>query len=200
MSRPATRLLTLLELLQERPGIGGRDIAAALDVDERTVRRYLHRLDELGIPVEATRGREGGYRLRPGHRLPPLMFSDDEAVAVVNALAGAPRSDAGSSALAKLRGVLPLGVQLRSAPEHVELGEEVVVWMDCTPEELRVPGEAIPAPRGGVYLRTRTDDPEAFARQLALQGCRMVIEQPAELRDAVARLGAILTSSALRAP
>jgi predicted DNA-binding transcriptional regulator YafY len=83
MSIPATRVLGLLEQLQNGGWVDGVELAQRLEVDRRTVRRYVARLQELGIPVEGTRGRYGGYRLRPGYRLPPLMLSDDEATAVV---------------------------------------------------------------------------------------------------------------------
>ena len=69
----------------------GGEIADHLRVDRRTVRRYVDALQELGIPIEGQRGVGGGYRLRPGYRLPPLMLSDDEAVAVVLGLVAARR-------------------------------------------------------------------------------------------------------------
>ena len=71
---PTSRLLELLELLQSRPLVTGHEIAAQLGVDPRTVRRYVDALQELGIPVEGQRGVGGGYRMRPGYRLPPLML------------------------------------------------------------------------------------------------------------------------------
>ena len=71
MSSPTSRLLELLELLQARPVVTGREIAERLGVDARTVRRYLTVLQELGIPVEGQRGVGGGYRMRPGYRLQP---------------------------------------------------------------------------------------------------------------------------------
>lgn len=113
MSRPTTRVLELLELLQDRQRIGGPELAQRLGVDLRTVRRYVAKLEELGIPVEGERGRTGGYRLRPGYKLPPLMLTDDEAVAVVLGLLAARRDGLATSApavddaLAKLRRVLP---------------------------------------------------------------------------------------------
>ncbi|HXF37029.1 MAG TPA: WYL domain-containing protein [Actinomycetota bacterium] len=82
-SRPATRLLAMLELLEARGLVSGAELAERLEVDPRTVRRYAVKLSELGIPVEAERGPYGGYRLRPGYKLPPLMLTDDEATAVV---------------------------------------------------------------------------------------------------------------------
>jgi predicted DNA-binding transcriptional regulator YafY len=110
---PTARLLELLELLQTRPAITGREIAEQLDIDARTVRRYVTRLQELGIPVEGQRGVGGGYRIRPGYRLPPLMLTDDEAIVVTLGtvvagrlgLSGAP--DSVDGALAKIHRVLP---------------------------------------------------------------------------------------------
>ena len=79
---PTARLLECLELLQAQTAITGREIADHLSVDARTVRRYVAALQALGIPVEGQRGVGGGYRIKPGFRLPPLMLSDDEAVVV----------------------------------------------------------------------------------------------------------------------
>src|SRR5437764_9842270 len=79
---PTTRVLTVLELLQSHHQLSGPELAARLEVDVRTVRRYITMLQDLGIPVEAGRGRYGSYRLRPGFKLPPMMFTDDEALAL----------------------------------------------------------------------------------------------------------------------
>ncbi len=75
MASPTSRLLELLELLQTRPLTTGREIADRLGIDARTARRYVGVLQELGIPVEGQRGVGGGYRIRPGYRLPPLMLA-----------------------------------------------------------------------------------------------------------------------------
>jgi predicted DNA-binding transcriptional regulator YafY len=113
MTSPTARLLELLELLQARPLTTGREIAALLEIDARTVRRYVGVLQELGIPVEGQRGVGGGYRIRPGYRLPPLMLGDEEAVVVVLGLLATRGSGTdGSSAavdgaLAKINRVLP---------------------------------------------------------------------------------------------
>jgi predicted DNA-binding transcriptional regulator YafY len=82
MYSPTTRLLTVLELLQSRKKISGPEIARRLEVDERTVRRYITNLQDMGIPVEAERGPYGAYQLQRGYKLPPLMFTDAEAVAL----------------------------------------------------------------------------------------------------------------------
>jgi predicted DNA-binding transcriptional regulator YafY len=113
MTRPTSRVLALLELLQAGGTRRVGDLAERLGVDERTVRRYAEHLVELDIPVRSVRGRYGGYRLAPGYRMPPLMLTDDEAVAVAIGLvvgrrAGlVPENSASESALAKLRRVLP---------------------------------------------------------------------------------------------
>jgi predicted DNA-binding transcriptional regulator YafY len=113
MASPTSRLLELLELLQARPVTTGREIADRLGVDARTVRRYIVVLQDLGIPIEGQRGMGGGYRIRPGYRLPPLMLADDEAVAIVLGLLATRESgrddpsEAISGALAKIGRVLP---------------------------------------------------------------------------------------------
>src|SRR2546430_539200 len=89
MYQPTTRLLTVLELLQARPSLSGAELARRLEVDGRTVRRYVMMLQDVGIPVEATHGRNGGYRLRPGFKLPPLLFTEEEALAVTLGLLAA---------------------------------------------------------------------------------------------------------------
>ncbi|MGW3182089.1 helix-turn-helix transcriptional regulator [Kitasatospora sp. NPDC001119] len=128
MEHPVSRVLALLELLQDRPGLTGADLAARLDVDERTVRRYVARLTELGIPVEADRGRYGGYRLRPGYRLPPLMLTPDEAASVVLGLLAGRSSglsvgeEATGTALAKIQRVLPQPLRERVAAVEQTLG------------------------------------------------------------------------------
>ena len=113
MLAPTSRLLELLELLQTQPLTSGREIAERLSIDRRTVRRYIATLQELGIPVEGERGVGGGYRLRPGYRLPPLMLNDDESVVVVLGLVAARRlgldsaTESVDGALAKIHRVLP---------------------------------------------------------------------------------------------
>ena len=113
MASPTARLLELLELLQSRPLTTGREICDRLGVDPRTARRYVHALEELGVPVEGQRGVGGGYRIRPGYRLPPLMLDDGEALAVSLGLLTARRlrlvadDDAAERALVKVHRVLP---------------------------------------------------------------------------------------------
>jgi predicted DNA-binding transcriptional regulator YafY len=125
---PTARLLELLELLQARPLTTGREISIRLDIDARTVRRYVAALQELGIPVEGQRGVGGGYRVRPGFRLPPLMLTGDEAVVVVLGLIAARRQGLASEqasvdgALEKLHRVLPDPLRRRVEALEATLG------------------------------------------------------------------------------
>lgn len=108
MPRPIARVLSLLELLQSGGVRTVTELAERLDVDERTVRRYVGHLLDLDVPVESVRGRYGGYRLAPGYRMPPLMLSDDEALAVlIGLVTGLMTGTASETALAKVRRVLP---------------------------------------------------------------------------------------------
>src|SRR5215475_13349935 len=82
MYSPTSRLLTVLELLQSYKQMSGSELARRLEVDTRTVRRYIVTLQDMGIPVEGERGPYGTYQLQRGYKLPPLMFTDSEAVAL----------------------------------------------------------------------------------------------------------------------
>src|SRR5215471_2403619 len=112
MSHPTVRLLTLLELLQAHPRMTGAELAEHLALDPRTVRRYIAMLQEWGIPILARRGRYGAYRLMPGFKLPPLMFTEDEALALTLGVLTAHRmglaltTPAVEGALAKVKRVL----------------------------------------------------------------------------------------------
>ena len=129
MYSPTTRVLTVLELLQTHGRMSGAALAARLEVDTRTLRRYIARLDELGIPVAAERGRYGHYSLVAGFKLPPMMFADDEALALsVGLLAArqlglAQAPPAVERAQAKLERVMPdpLKAQLRALSETISL-------------------------------------------------------------------------------
>ena len=114
MNRPAARVLALLEILQTGGTHTVASLAGRLDVDERTVRRYAGCLIDLDVPVYSVRGRYGGYRLMPGYRMPPLMLTDEEALAVLLGLVASRRAGLVSapvaaieSATAKVRRVLP---------------------------------------------------------------------------------------------
>jgi predicted DNA-binding transcriptional regulator YafY len=124
-----SRVLSILELLQSHGRMSGAELARRLGVDARTVRRDVVRLEEMGIPLTAEMGRHGGYMLVAGYKLPPLMFSPDEALAVAlglsaaRALGVAGVGAAALSAQAKLQRVLPAPLQrrLREVDEAVQL-------------------------------------------------------------------------------
>src|SRR5690349_8954222 len=141
---PTTRVLTILELLQSRQQLSGPELAERLEVNPRTVRRYITMLQDLGIPVEAERGRGGGYRLRPGFKLPPLMFTEDEALALTLGLLAARRlglaaaAPAVEGALAKVERVMPDTLRAR---------------MEAVQQTLVIDGAAFyAAPAGGLVL------------------------------------------------
>jgi predicted DNA-binding transcriptional regulator YafY len=114
MYDPSMRVLTVLELLQARERVTGKELAEHLEVSDRTVQRYVMRLQDLGVPVESTRGPGGYYRLKPGFRIPPLMFDADEALAIsigldaLGSIGLGTIAPAAEGAKSKLERVLPL--------------------------------------------------------------------------------------------
>ena len=127
--RPTARVLTVLELLQSHGRMSGPELARRLEVNVRTVRDYIEMLADLGIPVEAERGRNGAYRLRPGYKLPPLIFTEDEALMLTLSLLIARQnglaqtSPAFEGVLAKIERVLPA-----STRERVQAVGQTVVF------------------------------------------------------------------------
>ncbi|MGX6604260.1 helix-turn-helix transcriptional regulator [Micromonosporaceae bacterium Da 78-11] len=118
MPKTSARLLALLSLLQARRDWPGALLAERLAISPRTVRRDVDRLRELGYPVAAVKGPEGGYRLDAGTRLPPLLFDDEQAVALAVALQIATTSGAGieegaARALNTVRQVMPARLRHR---------------------------------------------------------------------------------------
>ncbi|MET7403404.1 WYL domain-containing protein [Dactylosporangium sp. NPDC005572] len=113
MPKTSGRLLALLSLLQTRRDWPGTLLAERLDISLRTVRRDVDRLRELGYPIAAVKGPDGGYRLGAGTELPPLLFDDEQAVALTVALQiaettlGDGTGEAAARALTTIRQVLP---------------------------------------------------------------------------------------------
>lgn len=149
MTRPTTRVLALLELLQTQRRLTGSELAQRLKVDARTVRRYIQALEEMGVPVVAERGRDGGYALVAGFKLPPMMFTDEETLAVALGLVaasglGLAENDvAVASVRAKLERVIPdrlkrrvraIGetTQLARTPVRTDIDEGVFVTLTET--------------------------------------------------------------------
>jgi predicted DNA-binding transcriptional regulator YafY len=117
---PTSRALRAIEILQNRPGATASELAASLGVTERAARRYVEILREAGIPVESARGPYGGYRLGRGTRLPPVIFTQSEALGLVMAvLNGQPSAadvdDPVGAALNKVIRALPEGVGRQAA-------------------------------------------------------------------------------------
>ncbi len=141
MYDPIMRVLTVLEILQAREHVSGAELAARLEVNPRTVQRYIARLQDLCIPVESTRGVGGAYRLKPGFRLPPMMFTDEEAFALTLGLRAlrylglAAFAPATEGAAAKLGRVLP--DSLRDSANAVEevIAVEPGPWVISTDAE-----------------------------------------------------------------
>lgn len=113
MEKPLQRVLAALELLQSHPSLSGAQLAELVGVDRRTVRRYIVELENFGVPIRSTRGRDGHYALMPGYKLPPMMFSNDETLAlsvglrVARDLGLSDMTPAVASAQAKLDRVMP---------------------------------------------------------------------------------------------
>lgn len=136
MNDPTARTLALLSLLQTHRYWKGAELAQHLEVSERTVRRDVDRLRQLGYPVDAGPGTDGGYRLAVGTHVPPLLFDDDEAMAIVvglrsTALAAIEGIEAASlAAMTKLDMILP--DRIRRRVEALRSSVDVVRWSTPT--------------------------------------------------------------------
>jgi predicted DNA-binding transcriptional regulator YafY len=132
---PSTRLLSILDLLRSHGQLTAAELAGYLEVDMRTVRRYMVMLQDLGMPVESELGRYGGYRLRPGYKLPPIVFGDDEALALTMGLLFARRLGlagtvkAAETAIAKMTRAMPAALQ-----EQVEMMDKSLVMQVPLPQ------------------------------------------------------------------
>jgi len=113
LTKPASRLITLIMLLQNRPNQKTTVLAARLGVSVRTLHRYFAMLDEMGLPIYAERGPYGGFSLGRGYKMPPLVLTPEEVGAVslgnglVEDLWGDLYRQAAHAALAKLENLLP---------------------------------------------------------------------------------------------
>lgn len=165
MSDPTARTLALLSLLQTHRHWAGRDLAERLGVSVRTIRRDVDRLRELGYPVDAAPGLDGGYQLAAGTHLPPLVVDDEEAVALSVGL----RAAAGASidgieettvrVMAKLEQILP--DRLRRRVDALHSNVEVIRWTPRSVVAARDLAVLAQACRDGEEVRfdyTRRDD------------------------------------------
>jgi predicted DNA-binding transcriptional regulator YafY len=142
MAETTTRILSLLNLLQSHRQWAGPELAERLGVTERTLRRDIERVRELGYRIDAVRGPAGGYRLEAGSQLPPLLLTDDEAVTMAIGLRVAAAQGlvdgelTTQSALAKFEQVLPAALRHRvnalashlqsSTPRGVPVSQELL--------------------------------------------------------------------------
>lgn len=164
MTDTPARLLRLLSLLQMPREWPGSELAGRLAVSPRTIRRDIDRLRELGYPVQASMGAEGGYRLAAGQAMPPLLLDDEEAVAIAVGLRAAAGhavdgiEEASVRALAKLSQVLPS--RLRRRVGALSLATEALLGGDgptVEPDDLAAISAAV---AGGERLRFRYGDPD----------------------------------------
>jgi predicted DNA-binding transcriptional regulator YafY len=164
MTNPTTRVLAVLELLQAHGRLSGPEMVGRLGIDARTLRRYIAALEEIGIPITAERGRHGGYALMPGFKLPPMMFTDDEALALsVGLLAArglglAEAAPAVASAQAKLERIMPaqLKQRVRAIDATVQLDMARAVPPAANDALATLSGAALARQR--VHLRYRAPD------------------------------------------
>lgn len=176
MEKPTSRVLAVLELLQSHPRLPGPELARRVGVDTRTLRRYIAHLLELGVPVQAERGRDGGYGLRPGHKLPPMMFTADEAMALALGLRAARELGlngilpAISSTQAKLERVMPVALRKRigDVNEVVALDLAQASGPGARSELLALSAAAKAQQR--VRLRYRSRDEAETERELDVYG------------------------------
>lgn len=144
MPKTSARLLAVLSLLQSRRDWPGTLLAERLGVSLRTVRRDVDRLRELGYPIAAIKGPDGGYRLNAGAELPPLLFDDEQAVALTIALqvaatsSGDALAEAAGRALTTIHQVLPGRLRHRIAALHV-----TAVDQPATRPDAEVSGEVL---------------------------------------------------------
>ncbi len=133
MANVATRLISIILMLQRRGTLKAGELAEELGVSERTVHRYMTMLDEMGIPIYSERGPYGGFSLVRGYKLPPLVFTPEEATVLylgaelVKDIWGASYRDAAVAATAKLDNVLPEA--LLQEVQQAQRGLVVTGWL-----------------------------------------------------------------------
>lgn len=172
MYDPIMRVLTVLEILQARERVSGAELARRLEVNPRTVQRYIARLQDLCIPVESTRGVGGAYRLKPGFRLPPMMFTDEEAFALTLGLRAlrhlglAAFAPATEGAAAKLGRVLPDPLRESAAAVDEVVAIEPGPWVTSTPAESLIRLCTAVRSRRRVAFRYESHDRTASRREV----------------------------------
>jgi len=148
MSDTTARVLDLLGLLQTKRSWSGEELLGRLGVSERTLRRDIERLRDLGYSVVARRGRHGGYRLEAGVEIPPLLLDEEEtaaiAIGLLTAAGGTIRGIEETSlrALAKLEQVLPTRVRRRVTVWHTAVTAQARPWIKVDGDTLAVLAQA----------------------------------------------------------
>lgn len=176
MYHPTTRVLAVLELLQTHGRMSGADMSARLAVDARTLRRYIVTLEEMGIPITTERGRHGGYALVAGFKLPPMMFTDDEALALsvgllaARSLGFSEAAPAVASAQAKLERIMParLKQRVRAVDETVRL--DMVRTVAPAGNDVLVTLSSAALAQQRVYLHYRAPDGKDSERDFDAYG------------------------------
>ena len=141
MVRPTARVLALLEILESGGLWTTADLVERLGVDARTVRRYVTQLLDLDVPVDSVRGTYGGYRLMPGYRVPPLMLTGDEALAVLLGLLA--RAAPGGNPTADLAAHTAAGKVRRVLPRHLAARVDALLEVaDLSPGQTAPPDDA----------------------------------------------------------
>ena len=168
----SSRLLTLLSLLQGRRDWPGGELAERLEVSGRTIRRDVERLRGLGYPVESLTGPAGGYRLRAGTAMPPLLLDDEEAIAIAVGLRTAARAsitgieETSVRALVKLEQVLPAHLRRRvQALQSATMTMPTSGGPTVDPQTLTVIAGRLPRPRAPA-LRLQGRDGVASRREV----------------------------------
>jgi predicted DNA-binding transcriptional regulator YafY len=156
MTNVATRLLSLILLLQSRPSWKAAELASELDISERTIHRYMGMLDEMGIPIYSERGPYGGFSLVRGYKLPPLLFTAEEATVLymganlVREVWGPSYGDAVTAVTAKLDNVLPDDLR-----QEVALAQQSLVVGGLTALDYRPWAPVLSTLRGCISERNR---------------------------------------------
>ena len=177
---PTSRALAVLELLQTHGQLSGSDLATRLGVDARSVRRYVAKLEEMGIPITTDRGAHGGYALVSGYKLPPMMFTYDEVcvlslgIAAVRGFGLADATEALAGAQAKIERIVPRNLQdkMRSVAEMVRFEQ---VKQAILPDRSFLPVLSSSAHnRAGVLLRYRDFSSKRSEREFDPYGLAFV--------------------------
>ena len=172
MYDPVMRVLTVLEILQARDFVSGAELAERLEVDLRTVQRYIVRLKDLNIPIDSSRGVGGAYRLKPGFRLPPLLLTNEEAFALslglralrqIGLSAFAPATE---GTLAKLQRVMPTALH-----DSIRTVEDVVAiepgpWVVSTSVECLIKAASAIRTARRIRFAYQTHSGEASRREI----------------------------------